>query len=93
MLNSSWKSIMDPNKNALAGLPKIVRFQLMVVLALMWSAIFCASAGLLYWLPGYVLAHVALIFIGLFGTGWLFRSARRQAPAVASAVDRTARKQ
>jgi hypothetical protein len=77
MINSSWKSIMDPNKNALSGLPKIVRFQLMVVLALMWSAIFCASAGILYWLPGYVLAHVALIFVGLFGTGWIFRSATR----------------
>jgi hypothetical protein len=83
MFKSSWRSIMDPDQNALSGLPKPVKFQLMMVLALMWSAIFCANAGLLVWLPEYVLAHAVLIFFGIFGTAWLFRAARAAAPVPA----------
>jgi hypothetical protein len=75
MIKNSWRSVMDPNKNAFRGLPKPVKFQLMAVLSLMWSAIFCASAGMLNWLPGYIFAHVALILIGLFGTSWIFEQA------------------
>jgi hypothetical protein len=52
-----------------------VRFQLMVILACIWSTIFCVSAGILVWLPGYVLGHVALLLIGIFGTTWAFKSA------------------
>jgi hypothetical protein len=80
MLKSPWRSVMDPDRNALAGLPKPVKFQLMVTLALMWSAIFCANAGLLIWLPEYVLAHAVLIFFGIFGTSWLFRIGRQSMP-------------
>jgi hypothetical protein len=80
MLKSSWRSVMDPDQNALSGMPKTVKFQLMIVLALMWSAIFCANAGLLIWLPEYVVAHAVLIFFGIFGTGWLFRAGRQSVP-------------
>ena len=73
MLEDPWQSVMDPDKNALKGLPKSVKFQLMTTLAFIWSTIFCVNAGLLAWLPGYVFAHIALISIGLFGTAWLFR--------------------
>ncbi len=76
MLKSQWNAVMDPDRNGLLKLPKTVRFQMMVVLALMWSIIFCVSAGLLVWLPGYVLAHVLLISIGIFGTSWVFKGAR-----------------
>ena len=79
MLKTVRDSIMDPDRNALMRLPKIVRFQLMVVLSLVWSAIFCVSAGILVWFPGYVLAHVVLLLIGIFGTGWLFRNAQAAA--------------
>lgn len=75
MAGRLWKSIMDPNSNAFMRLPKSVRFQLMVVLALLWSTIFCVSAGLLVWLPGYILVHVVLIGIGIFGTRWAFNNA------------------
>jgi hypothetical protein len=75
MLKSSWRSVMDPNRNAFRGLPKAVQFELMAVLSLMWSAIFCTNAGILIWLPGYVFVHIALISIGLFGTAWAFRQA------------------
>ncbi len=88
MLKSSWRSVMDPDQNALSSLPKPVRFQLMVVLSLMWSAIFCANAGLLIWLPGYVVAHVVLIFFGLFGTRMLFRASRARAPVLAKDTER-----
>jgi hypothetical protein len=82
MLKTWWKSVMDPDHNALSSLPKPVKFQLMIVLSLMWSAIFCANAGLLIWLPEYVLAHVVLIFFGLFGTTWLFRASHANTPVL-----------
>jgi hypothetical protein len=72
-----WKAVMDPEHNALMRLPKTVRFQLIVVLASLWSVIFCVSAGLIVWLPGYVLVHVVLLLIGIFGTGWIFSGAQR----------------
>jgi hypothetical protein len=75
MSRNSFLSIMDPDQNGLKGLPKVVRFQLMVVLASLWSAIFCASAGLLIWLPGYLIVHMLLIFVGIFGTSLAFKLA------------------
>ncbi|MFM9841498.1 MAG: hypothetical protein ACKVOI_00870 [Dongiaceae bacterium] len=83
MPKNALKSVMDPDENALKGLPKTVRFQLMVVLALLWSAIFCISAGVVQWLPGYMLVHVVLLLIGVFGTGWIFRSARSPSSVMA----------
>ena len=75
MLITASKAIMDPDRNALMRLPKTVRFQLMVVLSCLWSTIFCVSAGLIVWFPGYILAHVALLSIGIFGTSWVFKQA------------------
>ena len=77
MLITASKAIMDPDKNALMRLPKTVRFQLMVVLSCLWSAIFCVSAGLVVWLPGYILVHLALLLIGIFGIGWAFKTAEK----------------
>ena len=76
MMHAIWKSVMDPDQKPLMKLPKVVRFQVMMTLACLWSAIFCINAGLVIWLPGYVLVHVALLLIGIFGTGWLFSSVR-----------------
>lgn len=64
---------MNPESNGLSQLPKLVRFQLMVVLSFMWSIIFCISAGVFVWLPGYMLVHVVLLVIGIFGTSWIFQ--------------------
>ena len=77
MLIKTWQAVMDPDHNALLRLPKTTSFQLMVVLASLWSVIFCVSAGLVLWLPGYVLIHVMLLLLGIFGTGWAFRSAEQ----------------
>ena len=75
MLITAAKAIMDPDKNAFMRLPNTVRFQLMVVLSCLWSAIFCVSAGIIMWLPDYIFAHVALLLIGIFGTTWAFKNA------------------
>lgn len=91
MFKTSWQSVMDPNLNALKGLPKPVKFQLMVTLALMWSSIFCTSVGILNWLPGYVFAHVGLILVGLFGTTWIFKLADKKAQPVPAVLPRTDR--
>jgi hypothetical protein len=80
MLITASRAIMDPDRNALMRLPKTVRFQLMVVLSCLWSTIFCVSAGLIVWLPGYILAHVALLLIGIFGTSWAFKQAEKSRP-------------
>ena len=45
MLKSQWNAVMDPDRNGLLKLPKTVRFQMMVVLALMWSIIFLCQRG------------------------------------------------
>lgn len=79
MKRSVFDAIMNPYRNGLVKLPKMVRFQLMVSLSLMWSVIFCTSAGVLVWLPGYVAVHVVLLLIGIFGTSWIFRTAQRRA--------------
>lgn len=73
MFDKIFKSVMDPENNGLSRLPKVVRFQIMVALSFMWSIIFCISAGVFVWLPGYMLVHVVLLLIGIFGTGWIFK--------------------
>jgi hypothetical protein len=80
MAKNPLTSIMDPDQNGLKGLPRVVRFQLMVVLASLWSAIFCVSAGVMIWLPGYLAVHVILILIGTFGTSLAFKLATPTKP-------------
>jgi hypothetical protein len=76
MLNNMIKSVMDPDTNGLSKLPKVVRFQIMVALSFMWSIIFCISAGVFVWLPGYMAVHVILLLVGIFGTAWMFKSSQ-----------------
>jgi hypothetical protein len=40
MLTTYWDAVMNEDRNPLARLPKVVRFQIMAVLALMWTVIF-----------------------------------------------------
>jgi hypothetical protein len=73
MIRQAWDTVMNPDQNPLLRLPKIVRFQLMTILAFMWSSIFCLSAGLFVWFPEFVFGHVLLLLLGIFGTGYIFR--------------------
>lgn len=78
MIASYWNVVMNADENPLAKLPKIVRFQLMTMLALMWTIIFCASAGLFAWFPQFVFGHVALLLLGIFATSSVFQSQNQQ---------------
>ena len=73
MIKKAWNTIMNPEENPLLQIPKVVRFQLMAVLAFMWSCIFCISAGMFIWIPEFVFGHIILLLIGIFGTGYIFR--------------------
>lgn len=76
---SNWfQAIMDPSRNPLARLPAAQRFQIMAMLAIMWSLIFCGMAGIMVWYPAYVAAHLVLLAIGTFVTAIVFRSASKR---------------
>jgi len=73
MMRTAWDTVMNAERNPLLNLPRTTRFQLMTILAFMWSVIFCVSAGLYTWIPEFVFGHVALLLLGIFGTGFIFR--------------------
>jgi hypothetical protein len=50
MVKYLYNLVMDPEHNPLKALPKMVRFQYMVILAYMWSVVFPSISGRsLYW--------------------------------------------
>ena len=53
--------VMDSNKNPLQSLPKTQRFQIMVLLSVMWSSVFCLAFGSWFWWGELVIGHVAVI--------------------------------
>ena len=73
MLNL-YRSIMDSDRNPLRNLAPIRRFQIMVVLSLMWTCIFCAAAGLWFWYGEILAAHL-LVALGALITVITFRTA------------------
>jgi hypothetical protein len=72
-----WDPVMDANHNPLAALPVMPRYQLMVVLASMWSFIFCAMVGWWMLFPYWILGHIALLTLGTFVTRWTFDSVNK----------------
>ena len=78
MVKSSYELIMNPDINALRTLPKVVRFRLMAILALMWCSVFTMWTG---WISLYgpsVAAHLVLL-LGVFFTADVFRNAKTRA--------------
>ncbi len=73
---SLYRAVMDPSVNPLRNLPAAQRFQIMLYLSVMWTAIFCAAAGAWVWYGEIVLAH-ALVAAGFVVTGLSFRAAGR----------------
>ena len=43
---SMYRAVMDSNHNPLRHLPPAQRFQTMMFLSMMWTAIFCSMGGL-----------------------------------------------
>lgn len=77
MIRDAYAAVMDPRKNPLAELPKMVTFQLMTSLAWMWSIVFSFWVGSLAVFGPSMAAHVILL-IGVFFTLDVFSRARRR---------------
>jgi hypothetical protein len=69
------KVVMDPENNPLRKLPSAQRFQIMVILSVMWTTIFCASAGAWFWYGELMIGHL-LVALGIISTSFVFQSAR-----------------
>ena len=77
MIRNAYNVVMNPELNPLRGLPKIVRFQLMSALALMWSIVFSVWSGMIAWAGPSMAAH-AILLVGVFFTADVFRRASRK---------------
>ena len=77
MIRNAYNVVMNPDLNPLRGLPKIVRFQLMSALALMWSIVFSVWSGMIAWAGPSMAAH-AVLLVGVFFTADVFRRASRK---------------
>ena len=76
MLSRTYTLIMNPESNALFRLPKIVRFQLMTVLSLMWSVVFSVWIGAISMI-GPSMAALSILLIGIFFTADIFRRSNK----------------
>jgi len=77
-MRSAYLSIMDSNVNPLRNLPAAQRFQTMLFLSIMWTNIFCLSAGVWIWYGELVVFHV-LVVCGIVVTDLVFRRASKVA--------------
>ena len=80
-LAATWRLVMDSESNPLMRIPKMQRFQMMQVLAYMWSLVFAAWVGSALIFGVSVVGH-AILLIGVFFTAGVFRLARRNTSAV-----------
>lgn len=71
-----WQTIMDAEHNPLRSLPTQHKYQIMIVLAMMWSFIFCAMVGWMMWFPFWILGHILLLTFGAIMTNWTFKKAQ-----------------
>ena len=72
-----YRTVMDPDVNPLRATPPAQRFQTMVYLSVMWTAIFCAAGGIWYWYGPILVVHL-LVALGILITGVTFRAADRR---------------
>lgn len=77
MIAYSYSLIMNPEQNPLRTLPRMVRFQYMMVLAYMWSAVFAIWIGHMAVFGASVVGHSVLL-VGFFFTADIFRRAQKQ---------------
>ena len=80
-LAATWRLVMDSASNPLMRVPKMQRFQMMQVLACMWSIVFAAWVGSAMAF-GFGAAVHSILLIGVFFTAEVFRRATRSTPAV-----------
>jgi hypothetical protein len=75
-MNSVYRAVMDPSVNPLRTLPAAQRFQLMLFLSIMWTNIFCLSAGAWIWYGELIVFHV-VASAGIAITGLVFHQASK----------------
>ncbi len=75
MINLEY--LMNEKKNPLSKLPPMQRFQIMSLLGLMWTLIFCIGTGSWLWFGELAVAHT-LFAMGFLVTGLTFHSANQQ---------------
>ena len=75
MIKRYWHVVMDAEHNPLRDLPTQQRYQIMTVLAMMWSFVFCAMLGWWFWFPFWIVGHIALLTLGAYITNWTFSHA------------------
>ena len=68
-----WQPLMDAERNPLRNIPAMQRYQLMIMLAMMWSFIFCAMLGWWMLFPYWSVGHIALLSTGAFLTNYTFK--------------------
>lgn len=73
-----YRSIMDSDRNPLRHLPAAQRFQVMALLSMMWTTIFCSVAGTWFWYGELISGHILLAF-GTLVTGYTFHNAEKAA--------------
>lgn len=78
MIRQWYAVIMDPAVNPFMALPKLVRFQYMLILSYLWSGVFTIwlSAPIVF--GPTLLGHTAVV-LAIFFTADIFRRARAQA--------------
>ena len=72
-----WNIVMDERHNPLSGLPFTVRFQIMTMLAMMWSLVFCMLAGMWDLFPYWIVGHIVVLSVACFVTNYTFNVARK----------------
>jgi hypothetical protein len=77
MIKNYWNIVMDERYNPLSGLPMAVRFQIMTVLAMMWSLLFCMLVNIWDLFPYWIVGHIVILTVGCLVTNYTFTVARK----------------
>jgi hypothetical protein len=77
MIKRYWALVMDERHNPLKSLPLQQRYQVMTMLAIMWSLLFCMLVGMWQLFPYWVVGHFVVISVGCILTNYTFRAARK----------------
>ena len=79
MIGEMYDGVMDPEKNPLSRLPKIVRFQYLLILSYIWSVVFTIWVGSSIVLGPTIIGHSAVL-VAIFFTSGLFSFVRQGPP-------------
>ena len=77
MFKHYWNIVMDERHNPLQGLPMPVRYQIMMVLSMMWSLVFCMLVNLWSLFPYWIVGHFVVITVACLITNYTFKVARK----------------